>query len=72
MGTIYGCQDANQEECYKYTDWEKWKSGTCVWLEGFGFYCDVGDDDESVTVTTEEMMAMEVAAMMIATTIVIR
>ncbi len=47
MGTIYGCQNANQEECYKYTDWEKWKSGTCVWLEGFGYYCDVGDDDES-------------------------
>lgn len=47
MGTIYGCQNANQEECYKYTDWEKWKSGTCVWLEGFGFYCDDegGDGD---------------------------
>ena len=25
MVTIYGCQNANQEECYKYTDWEKWK-----------------------------------------------
>ncbi len=45
MGTIYGCQNANQEECYKYTDWEKWKSGTCVWLEGFGFYCDDESDE---------------------------
>ena len=82
MGTIYGCQNANQEECYKYTDWEKWKSGTCVWLEGFGFYCDDesdeggdgGDDggDNGDGGCGEGMAAVVVAATMIATTVVIR
>ncbi len=45
--TYYGCQNANQEECTPYRKHGGWKSGTCVWLEGFGYYCNADDDDES-------------------------
>lgn len=44
--TYYGCQNANQEECVPYRKYGGWKSGTCVWLEGFDYYCDADDESD--------------------------
>lgn len=61
MGTIYGCQNANQKECCKCTNWKNRKMATAFdWK-------DLVSIVTPRTVITEEMMAM-----IIATTVVIR
>lgn len=45
--TSFGCLNSNQEDCTPYKRYDDWKNGTCVFVEGFGYYCNADDDDES-------------------------
>lgn len=72
-GTYFGCLNSNQEDCTPYKRYDDWKDVTCVWINGFGFYCD--DDDESDDGSGDNgdgCCGALVAVMIIAATVVIR
>ena len=71
-GTYFDCLNSNQEDCTPYERYDNWKDVTCVWINGFGFYCDDDESDDGSGDNGDGCCGAMVAVMIIAATVVIR